>query len=131
MKLNTINISLAVLCVYFLIRLMMGENGLSGLWNNQQDVIAIKSELETLQTENIELKQQINALRSSDDGIETLARENLGMIKKDEMFIEVISVTPLMPSAEKLPTDADGNVIESVIEEESSAPPESVVPPQN
>lgn len=131
MKLNTINISLALLCAYFLIRLMMGENGLSGLLNNQQDVVAIKSELETLQTKNIELKQQINALRSSDDGIETLARQNLGMIKKDEMFIEVISVTPLMPSAEKLPTDADGNVIESVIEEESSAPPESVVPPKN
>lgn len=126
MRLKFVNISLAVLCVYFFIRLLMGDNGFSELWKNQQDVTAIKSELETLQTENIELKQQINALRSSFDGVETLAREHLGMIKKDEMFIEVISVTPLMPSAEKLPTDAAGNVMESATEEESTAPPESI-----
>ncbi|CAN8141987.1 cell division protein FtsB [uncultured Thiomicrorhabdus sp.] len=126
MRLNLVIIGVSVLCVYFFIRLLIGDNGFSGLWNNQKDVIAIKAELEALQTENIELKQQINALRNSSEGIETLARENLGMIKKNEIFIEVISVTPMMPSAEKLPIDSEGNVIDSVIEEESSAPPEII-----
>ncbi|BBP45922.1 hypothetical protein THMIRHAS_12950 [Thiosulfatimonas sediminis] len=128
MKRKFIIIGLAVLCVYFLLRLLFADSGFSGLWSNQQDVQAIKQELAKLEAENIRLKQKINALHNSTDGIETLARENLGMIKKNEVFIEVISVTPLMPSAEKRPLDADGNILEEAIEEESSAPPEAIKP---
>lgn len=44
-----------------------------------------------LKTRNEELLAQIKSLQSSQDAAESRAREELGMIKKDEKFYQIVS----------------------------------------
>lgn len=66
---------------------LFGDRGLS-------DFFVLKSERDRLQHENIQLKQEndtlyrtIERLRNDPQYIESVARKELGMIKKDEVIL--------------------------------------------
>lgn len=95
-----------VLLVVFILglqyRLWVGENSLAELWG-------VKGKLETQQTINRDLKSRNDALKAevSDlkqglDAIEERARSELGMIKKNETFYQLMG-----PPEDKTLPDAE------------------------
>lgn len=81
-------ISICILTLFaMLLFSLFGDRGLS-------DFFVLKSERDRLQHENIQLKQEndtlyrtIERLRNDPQYIESVARKELGMIKKDEVIL--------------------------------------------
>jgi len=83
-----------VLLVVFILglqyRLWIGENSLAELWGVKvklEDQQAINSEL---QSRNDALKAEVSDLKRGLDAIEERARSELGMIKEDETFYQLV-----------------------------------------
>ena len=79
---------------------MLGEGGLSDLHKQAQELQRLEDENAQLAERNRILAAELEALRSGTEGIEGLAREQLGMIRKDEKFYQFIGpgVKPEKPS---------------------------------
>ena len=71
-------------------RLWSGESGLTGMWRMQQEVQSQKRENAELTDRNRVLEAEVNDLKHGVAAIEERARTELGMIKKDETFYQVI-----------------------------------------
>jgi len=91
---------LIVLFVAFQYRLWVGENSLAELWTLQQ-------KLEDQQTQNVELTERNDQLRAEVkdlkqglEAIEERARSELGMIKENERFYQIIDDSPENPTDE-------------------------------
>jgi cell division protein FtsB len=83
-------IILVILLVFLQYKLWCGKGGM-------QEVIALKkqfanqSQINTiLKKQNEELLHQVHYLQNNQDAIESRARQELGMIKKDETFYQVM-----------------------------------------
>jgi len=83
-----------VLLVVFILglqyRLWVGENSLAELWGVKvklEEQQAINSEL---QSRNDALKAEVSDLKQGLDAIEERARSELGMIKEDETFYQLV-----------------------------------------
>lgn len=59
------------------------------LFLNQQNTKLIK-DIKIITTKNTSLEKEIKELSLSDHALENFARYNLGLVKKDETFIQVI-----------------------------------------
>ena len=84
-------ISLLLIMFIFLQYRLWWESG--GL----KDFFLMKKDLQVIQANNLKLKQrndallfQIERLRNSQDAIEARARNELGMIKKGEIFYQIV-----------------------------------------
>lgn len=93
-------IVLGVLIFIFQARLLSSEGGIGELFALQNKLDTLQSELSEQQQQNAQLKQQVQDLQTRDSAVETLARQTLGMIGKDEVFIEVIELKPTHQPAE-------------------------------
>jgi cell division protein FtsB len=83
-----------VLLVVFILglqyRLWVGENSLAELWGVKvklEEQQAINNEL---QSRNDALKAEVSDLKQGLDAIEERARSELGMIKEDETFYQLV-----------------------------------------
>ncbi|MDH3688306.1 MAG: cell division protein FtsB [Gammaproteobacteria bacterium] len=70
--------------------LWVGDKGLVELWRLQKTVAATKQENQRLQHRNTILQAEVVDLKTGLDAIEERARSDLGMIKKDEIFFQII-----------------------------------------
>jgi cell division protein FtsB len=59
------------------------------LFLNQQNTKLIE-DIKIITTKNTDLEKEIKELSLSDHALENFARYNLGLVKKDETFIQVI-----------------------------------------
>jgi len=80
-------ISLLLLLQY---SLWVGEGSLAELNALKKQVNAQKAELANLELRNQALKADVKDLREGKDAIEERARMELGMIKKNEVFFQII-----------------------------------------
>jgi cell division protein FtsB len=87
---NKLMLALLLLVVYLQYRLWVGDGSLEEVWR-------LHGEVERQQVENAVLRERNNALdaevldlKQGLDAIEERAREELGMIKRQETFYEVI-----------------------------------------
>ncbi len=71
-------------------RLWVGEGSLSEVWHLRQQVEAQRKENERLVERNMALDAEVTDLKQGMDAIEERARNDLGMIKEDEIFYQVI-----------------------------------------
>lgn len=85
-------IVLGVVIVLLMARLLSSQGGVSELFALQGQLKTLQLELSEQQKLNAHLEQQVLELRTQDSAVETLARQTLGMIEKDEVFIEVIEL---------------------------------------
>jgi len=85
-------LALAILIVILQARLLSSDWGLGELFSLQEQLKTLESSLEEQRLLNLELATQVKALQENPLSIETLARQNLGMVKKDEVFIKVIEL---------------------------------------
>ena len=71
--------------------LWIGEGSLRTVWHLQEDIAEQKKENNKISQRNESLVAEVNDLRKGDAAIEERARNELGMIKKGETYIQVVA----------------------------------------
>ena len=90
-------ILLAVLLLLLLLlqyQLWLGEGGFANVRRLEQKVNEQAQENETLEQRNQELRAEVDDLRQGLEAIEERARSELGMIREDEEFYQVVPEAP-------------------------------------
>ena len=81
---------LVVLFVLLQYKLWVGDGSLAEVWDLYQQGELQKQENQRLQERNQALEAEVEDLKQGLDSIEERAREELGMIKDDETFYQII-----------------------------------------
>ncbi|VAW46152.1 hypothetical protein MNBD_GAMMA03-783 [hydrothermal vent metagenome] len=89
-----IYIALAILILILQVRLLSSNGGLGELFALQEQLKTLESSLEEQRLVNAKLAQQVKELQNDYASLETIARQTLGMVKKDEVFIKLIELKP-------------------------------------
>ena len=84
-----IAVLIVVLCL-LQYRLWFGDGNLLVLRRYQQRIEELEEEARKLRDRNQSLRTEVENLTKSTDAIEERARQDLGMIRKDEIFFQII-----------------------------------------
>ena len=71
-------------------RLWVGEGSLAEVHALQKEIALQKNELGKMRQRNLALQAEVSDLKQGLEAIEERARSELGMIRKDEVFYQVI-----------------------------------------
>lgn len=74
--------------------LWFGNDGIIDLWESRQNLQALKLENSELEYRNNELKAEVIDLQTGLQAVEERARSELGLVKQDETFIQIIEQKP-------------------------------------
>lgn len=85
-----LNATFFVLLLLLQYSLWFGNGGLLRVWQLNQSVTSQKAENAKLKERNEALEAEVRDLKKGLEAIEERARTELGMIKKDETFFQVI-----------------------------------------
>lgn len=94
-----IYLALALLFLVLQARLLSSDGGLGELFALEEQLKTLESSLEEQRLLNETLAKQVKELQNDHVSLETIARQTLGMVKKDEVFVKVIE----LKSSETLP----------------------------
>ena len=81
---------LVVLLLVLQYKLWFGDGNMREVWQLRENIEAQKHENEELRQRNAALEAEVEDLKQGMEAIEERARSELGMIKKDETFFQVI-----------------------------------------
>lgn len=81
---------LVVLLIALQYRLWVGDGSLATVWRLEQAVEARRAENRRLEERNRVLEAEVQDLKQGLEAIEERARSELGMIRKDETFYQVV-----------------------------------------
>ncbi len=86
--------SLVGLLVVLQYPLWFGSGGVLALWRLNREIAAQKVDNMGLKERNAALEAEVGDLKRGYDAIEERARTELGMVKKNETFYQIIDVLP-------------------------------------
>ena len=98
-------LSLALVALIALIQypLWLGKGSWSRVWDVDQQIKSQRDKNTRLQTRNTVLEAEVRDLKQGTEAIEERARSELGMIKQDEVFFQLLepgqSAPPPPPTA--------------------------------
>jgi cell division protein FtsB len=84
--------------------LWLGKGSWLRVWNVNQQISEQKQKNATYKQRNETLNAEVRDLKQANAAIEELARSELGMIKEDEVFYQVIDQPLPMQPANPIPT---------------------------
>lgn len=85
-----INFALIVMLAVLQYDLWLGEGGFTAAWQLQRTINDQREENSRLKLRNDSLTAEVEDLKSGLAAIEERARSELGMIKQDETFVQVV-----------------------------------------
>jgi cell division protein FtsB len=86
---QTILLAIAILALFsFLFLILFGDKGLADLKSLQSELKDLIEKNEAIEQENRSFRREIDRLRYDTEYIENLARQELGVIGKDELIIK-------------------------------------------
>jgi cell division protein FtsB len=85
---------LALLLLLLQYRLWVGDGGVPSVIQLQQDVQQQQQVKQQLEERNAALEAEVEDLKQGLDAIEERARSELGMVRKDEQFYQIINTAP-------------------------------------
>jgi len=85
---------LAVLVVLIQYPLWLGKGGWLRVWDIDRQLASQRAKNETLQARNDALDAEVRDLKQGYEAIEERARFELGMVRKDEVFFQIVDPTP-------------------------------------
>jgi cell division protein FtsB len=91
-----LSIAFAVLIVLLQYPLWLGKGGWLRVWEMDRQVKVQKDSNAKLRVRNDALDAEVRDLKQGYDAIEERARYELGMIKQDEIFFQVMEKTQVM-----------------------------------
>ena len=98
-----LSIVLAALIALLQYPLWLGKGGWLRVWEIDRQVKAQKDGNDRLRVRNDALDVEVRDLKQGYDAIEERARYELGMIRQDEIFFQIMEKTPVIQSAEPAP----------------------------
>ena len=87
-------LSLTALLALLQYALWFGDGGLRDMWRLEEQVTQQARENERLRERNAALAAEVRDLKTGLEAVEARARLELGMIKEDEIFYQVIDSHP-------------------------------------
>ncbi len=88
----------AVLIVLIQYPLWLGKGGWLKVWDIDRQVTEQKSRNEKLVLRNTSLDAEVRDLKQGSEAIEERARYELGMVKQDEVFFQIVAKPPAAPA---------------------------------
>ena len=88
-----ITIALAVLLVLIQYPLWMGKGGWLRVWDLHRQLQAVQEKNEAQKLKNARLASEVRSLSEGTEAIEERARSELSMIRKGEIFIQLLEET--------------------------------------
>ena len=85
---------LLVLLLWLQYKLWLQDGGIPEVLQLQADVSALNKQVETLQERNRSLEAEVRDLKQGLEAVEERARSDLGMIRKGEVYYQVIEPAP-------------------------------------
>jgi len=79
-----------VLLLVLQYKLWLGDGNMREVWRLQTAIEEQKSENDKLRERNAALEAEVRDLKQGLDAVEERARSELGMIKKDETFFQIV-----------------------------------------
>ena len=73
---------------------LAGDRGFFEVYQFQRHLRHVESRIQALEAENERLRAQVTGLRSDPFQIEKLAREDLGLVRPDEIVFEIVDRRP-------------------------------------
>lgn len=85
-------IAIILVCLLVLIQypLWLGKGGWLRVWAMERQVDVAHAKVQELKARNAKLESEVNDLKDGTDAVEERARLELGMLKKGEVFIQVL-----------------------------------------
>jgi cell division protein FtsB len=78
--------------------LWLGKGSWLRVWNLNQQISQQKEKNDGLRARNASLDEEVRDLKQGYGAIEERARSELGMVKQDEVFIQILDPSSLSPS---------------------------------
>ena len=104
---KVLSLVLVALIVLIQYPLWLGKGSWFRVWEVDQQIKSQRETNMTLQTRNNILDAEVRDLKQGLDAIEERARSEMGMIKQDEIFFQLLapgqSLPPLPPAAKAAP----------------------------
>ncbi|MFC5474402.1 cell division protein FtsB [Paraherbaspirillum soli] len=85
-----IAIFLTVLLLLVQYPLWLGKGGWLRVWDMDQQVSAAHEKVNELKVRNAKLESEVHDLKEGTGAVEERARSELGMIKQDEIFVQIL-----------------------------------------
>lgn len=85
---------LFVLLVWLQYKLWLGDGGIPEVLELEREIESVQTEVDRLQERNRALDAEVMDLKTGIEAIEERARSEMGMIKKDEIYYQVIDDDP-------------------------------------
>ena len=89
-RMKLLALVLAALIVLIQYPLWLGKGGWSRVWEVDQQIHAQREINQKLQSRNAALDAEVRDLKQGLDAVEERARSELGMIKQDEIFFQLL-----------------------------------------
>ena len=89
-----LSLALATLIALLQVPLWVGKGGWLRVWEVDRQVLAQREVNTRLAARNEALEAEVRDLKTGYDAIEERARAELGMIRQDEVFIQVLGAVP-------------------------------------
>jgi cell division protein FtsB len=93
-----IAIVLATLLILIQYPLWLGKGGWLRVWDLDRQVNEVQRHNEELKARNAKLDSEVEDLKTGTDAVEERARFELGMIKKDEIFVRILEAGSTIPA---------------------------------
>lgn len=105
-------ICLAALVILIQFPLWLGKGGWLRVWDLDQQVVAAQKKNDELKARNAKLNSEVQDLKEGTGAVEERARYELGMIKENEVFVQIIDpnqkTAPVASPPEEKPAQQQG-----------------------
>ncbi|MFZ6644690.1 cell division protein FtsB [Undibacterium sp. TJN25] len=105
-----IALALATLLLMIQYPLWLGKGGWLRVWELDKQVSQVQSHNEGLKDRNSKLESEVEDLKTGTGAVEERARFELGMIKKDEIFVQILDAGTASQASAPVTPQAAGNV---------------------
>lgn len=95
MRLLAITLTALILLIQY--PLWLGKGGLLRVWEMERQIELQRQENGRLQTRNSALDAEVRDLKQGLEAVEERARSELGMVRHDEVFFQVLEEGPARP----------------------------------
>ncbi|MBY0269545.1 MAG: cell division protein FtsB [Burkholderiales bacterium] len=95
MRLLAITLTALILLIQY--PLWLGKGGLLRVWDMERQIELQRQENGRLQTRNSALDAEVRDLKQGLEAVEERARSELGMVRHDEVFFQVLEESPTRP----------------------------------
>ena len=117
---------LSALLVLIQYPLWLGKGGWLRVWDLDKQVQQAQKKNDELKERNAKLASEVEDLKQGTGAVEERARYELGMIKQNEVFIQVLDGNPTRAHSEPTPTGAtvavSGNMVLPAVPAENRPP---------